>query len=71
MKKIIMKGICCKGCVKDLENIFNQIYGIENVKVSYEDCSVTYEGYVSKRVISQALENTGYEIEAFVSNSVK
>jgi len=66
-----MKGICCKGCVKDLEKIFSQIYGIRNVNVSYKDCSVTYEGFVSKRVILQALENTGYEIEAFVSDSVE
>lgn len=70
MKKIIMKGICCKGCAKDLENIFSQLYGLENVNVSYENCTVTYDGYVSKRVILQALENTSYQVEAFISDSV-
>lgn len=70
MKKIIMKGICCKGCAKDLQKIFSQIYGVKNVKVSYKDCTVTYDGFVSKRVLLQALENTSYEIEAFISDSV-
>lgn len=67
MKKIIIKGMCCKGCAKALENIFKGIYGITNVKVSEEDCTVTYDGYVSKRVIEQALENTNFEIEKYVS----
>ena len=70
MKKIIMKGICCKGCAKDLENIFSQIYGLKNVKVSFKNCTVTYDGYVSKRVILLALENTNYEVEKFISDSV-
>jgi copper chaperone CopZ len=71
MKKIIMKGICCKGCAKDLENIFKNIYGIKNVKVSVKNCTVTYDGYVSKRVILQALENTRYEVEAFIADSAE
>lgn len=70
MKKVIIKGICCKGCAKDLENIFKKIYGIKNVKVSYKNCTITYDGYVSDRVITEALENTDYEIEAFISNPI-
>jgi copper chaperone CopZ len=69
MKKIIIKGICCRGCKKQLEAIFNQIYGIKNVQVSQEDCSVSYEGYVSKRIIEQALKGTDFEIEKFVTES--
>ncbi|MFA7076003.1 MAG: heavy-metal-associated domain-containing protein [Candidatus Izemoplasmatales bacterium] len=67
MKTIFIKGICCKGCAKELEGIFKKIYGISDVKVSVENCTVTYEGYVSKRVIQEALEGTKYEIENIVS----
>ncbi|MCF7924466.1 MAG: hypothetical protein K9L64_05095 [Candidatus Izimaplasma sp.] len=69
MKKVLIKGICCKGCQKQLENIFNNIYGIKNVVVSQEDCSVVYDGYVSKRVIEQALKGTSFEIDKFLSES--
>jgi copper chaperone CopZ len=71
MRKIIIKGICCRGCKKQLESIFNQIYGIKNVIVSQEDCSVSYDGYVSKRIIEQALKGTDFEIEKFVTDSKK
>ncbi|MGE4378716.1 MAG: cation transporter [Candidatus Izemoplasmatales bacterium] len=67
MKKVYIKGICCKGCAKELEGIFNNIYGISNVIVSVEDCAVTYEGYVSKRIILEALEETKYQVEKIVS----
>jgi len=66
MKTIYIKGICCKGCSKELEGIFNKIYGISNVNVSTEDCTVTYDGYISKKVILEALEGTKYEIEKIV-----
>lgn len=65
MKKIILKGVCCKGCKKEIENIFSQIYGIKDVVVSPDDCSIAYNGYVSKRVIEQALKGTDYVIERF------
>ncbi|HOO43662.1 MAG TPA: heavy-metal-associated domain-containing protein [Bacillota bacterium] len=67
MKKVYVKGICCKGCAKELEGIFNKIYGISNVQVSVENCTVTYDGYVSNRVIREALEGTKYEVEKIVS----
>ncbi len=63
MKTVHIKGICCKGCAKELENIFSNIYGVSNVEVSVDTCTVTYEGYVSNRVIIEALENTDYEVE--------
>jgi len=69
MRKIIIKGMSCKGCEKELAHIFKQIYGIKNVVVSGEECSITYEGYVSKRVIEQALEGTDYEIEKYLTES--
>lgn len=71
MKKLIIKGICCRGCKKQLETIFNNIYGIKNVRVSDEDCSISYDGYVSKRVIEQALKGTDYEVEKYLSEPKK
>lgn len=71
MKKVLIKGICCRGCAKSLEKIFNDIYGIKKVSISIDDCTVTYDGYVSKRVIEQALENTDFEIEKFIEDSDK
>lgn len=71
MKKILIKGVCCKGCKKELEGIFSNIYGVKNVSVSMDDCSISYEGYVSKRVIEQALKGTDYEVEKYLSDSNK
>jgi copper chaperone CopZ len=67
MKTVYIKGICCKGCAKELEGIFENIYGISNVKVSTEDCAVTYDGYISEKVILEALEGTEYKVEKIVS----
>jgi len=67
MKTVYIKGICCKGCAKELEGIFEKIYGISDVKVSTENCTVTYEGYVSNKVILEALEGTKYQVEKIVS----
>jgi len=67
MKTVYIKGICCKGCAKELEGIFKNIYGVSKVEVSADDCTVKYEGYVSKKVILEALEGTKYEIDKIVS----
>jgi copper chaperone CopZ len=67
MKKVLIKGICCKGCAKELEGIFSNIYGVSNVNVSVDDCNVTFDGYVSDRIILEALEETDYEVEDIVS----
>gem|GEM_PF-560833 len=71
MKKVYIKGICCKGCEKELTKIFSNIYGVKNVSVSQEDCTVSYEGYISERVIQQALKSTDYEIDKFDIESDK
>lgn len=68
MNKVTIKGIYCQGCARQLEGIFNSIYGVKNVVVSQEDCSVVFEGYVSKRIIEQALRGTDYKMIDFVSN---
>ncbi len=62
MKKAIIEGMCCKGCAEEVKHIFKNIYGISNVSVSLDEKSVVYEGYVSKRVIEEALKKTSYKL---------
>jgi copper chaperone CopZ len=68
MKTVYIKGLCCKGCANELKGIFEKVYGISNINVSVENCSVSFDGYISKKVILEALEGTKYEVEKIVSN---
>ncbi|HPJ23866.1 MAG TPA: heavy-metal-associated domain-containing protein [Bacillota bacterium] len=63
MKRAIVEGMCCTGCAEEVKHIFENIYGVSNVKVSIDTESVTYEGFVSKRVIDDALQGTGYTLK--------
>lgn len=62
MKKAIIDGMCCKGCANEVKHIFENLYGVFNVKVSEDRTYITFEGYVSKRVIQEALADTNYEL---------
>ena len=62
MKKAIIENICCEGCAEQVKHIFENIYGISNVEVSIDESSVTYKGYVSKRIIEGALKGTNYKL---------
>ncbi|XMB73243.1 heavy metal-associated domain-containing protein [Mycoplasmatota bacterium WC30] len=63
MKKAIVDGICCEGCAEEIKHIFENIYGVTKVSVSAEDSSITYDGYVSKRIIEEALVGTQYKLK--------
>lgn len=63
MKKAIVEGMCCAGCAEEVKHIFQNIYGVSNVEVSIDKDSVTYEGFVSKRVIEEALQGTNYTLK--------
>ena len=64
MKKAIVEGMCCKGCAEEVKHIFQNIYGVSNVQVQKDDDAVTYEGFVSKRVIEEALQDTSYKLKS-------
>ena len=68
MKTVYVKGVCCKGCAKELEGIFKKIYGISNVIVSTEDCTVRFDGFVSQKVIIEALQDTKYQVDKIESD---
>lgn len=62
MKIAVIENMCCEGCAEEVKHIFENIYGIIDVSVSVDDSSVTYDGYVSKRVIEDALQGTNYKL---------
>lgn len=62
MKKAVIENMCCEGCAEEVRHIFEDIYGVFDVRVSVDDSSVTYDGYVSKRVIEEALQGTNYKL---------
>ncbi len=66
MKKAIISNIHCEGCAKDIKNVLEHIYGISNVQVSFEGGYASFEGFVSNKVISQALLEEGYHLEKIV-----
>jgi len=62
MKKAIIDGMCCEGCANEVKHIFENIYGIKNVEISEDRTYVIYEGFVSKRIVQEALINTNYKL---------
>ncbi len=62
MKKAKIKGMCCDGCAEEVKHIFKNLYGVSNVIVSREEETVEYEGFISKRVIEEALKGTSYSL---------
>ncbi len=62
MKKAIIEGMCCKGCANEVKSIFENIYGVSDVLISDDNSFVTFEGYVSKRIVQEALSKTNYKV---------
>lgn len=62
MKKAFIEGICCDGCARDVTHILSNIYGVTNVTVDCQEGSATFDGFVSKEVISEALAQEGYRL---------
>jgi copper chaperone CopZ len=62
MKKAIIEGMCCEGCAKDVKFILSNIYGISDINVSLSGGYATFEGFVSKEVISSCLSQEGYRL---------
>lgn len=62
MKKAIIKGMCCEGCARDVKKVLEGIYGISKVEVFCDEGYAIYEGFVSKKVISDILAEEGYQL---------
>ena len=63
MKKAYVDGIHCKGCAKEIQGIFENIYGVSKVSVSVDEGFVLFDGYVSESVINDALIDTNYVLK--------
>ena len=66
MKKAFISNIHCEGCARDIKNVLEHIYGISNVTVSFDEGYAIFEGFVSDKVITQALAEEGYHLEKIV-----
>lgn len=66
MKKAFISNIHCEGCAKDIKNVLEHIYGISNVSVSFDEGYALFDGFVSDKVITQALIEEGYHLEKIV-----
>jgi copper chaperone CopZ len=62
MKKAFIEGICCDGCARDVAHILSNIYGVTDVSVDCEHGFATFEGFVSKEVVAEALAQEGYRL---------
>jgi copper chaperone CopZ len=62
MKKAFIEGICCDGCARDVAHILSNIYGVSDVSVDCEQGFATFEGFVSKEVVAEALAQEGYRL---------
>ncbi len=67
MKKALIESICCEGCARDVKHILEGIYGISKVVVSCEGGYALFEGYVSAKVIEEALKEEGYHLVEIVN----
>ena len=67
MKKAFIENICCEGCARDVKHILESIYGISKVVVLCEGGYALYEGYVSAKVIEEALKEEGYHLVEIVN----
>lgn len=62
MKRAYIDEIHCKGCASELKHLFESIYGLSNITVCVEEDYVSYDGFVSERVIQEALANTKFKL---------
>lgn len=67
MRNIDLKieGMHCDGCAKRLEKVLNNIEGVENAKVTFEEkyASVEYsEENVDIEEIKEAIVDAGFEV---------
>ena len=64
MKTIKIKGMSCDHCVRAVTEALEGVGGVENVSVSLEMGSATFDenGSVNMEAVRDAVEDAGYEI---------
>lgn len=54
-------GMMCAGCAANVERALKKLPGVEDVLVDLNAGTVTVSGDVTKNVISEAIEDTGFD----------
>ncbi len=64
MKTIKIKGMSCGHCIRAVTEALEGVDGIENVSVSLEMGSATFDddGSVNMDALRSAIEDAGYEV---------
>lgn len=64
IKKIIIEGMSCGHCVKNVEGALNALKGAENVRVDLKGKCATLEATetLSDEEIKEAIENKGFDV---------
>lgn len=66
VNKLTIQGMHCSGCSTRLENILNNLEGVESVKVSLEKSVATIkynDDKISLKMILQEIEDAGFRGE--------
>ncbi len=67
MKEIIIKvkGMVCNGCENRVQNVVNQIEGVEKVIANYKEGTVTITSTteINQELIKERIEDIGFEVE--------
>ena len=62
--KLNIEGMHCTGCSTRLEKVLNNVYGVEDAKVSLEEkkADIKYdETQVSEKELIEAVEDAGFK----------
>lgn len=55
-----LQKVSCKGCVKTIQKVLDNLSGVSSAVVNFEKRQVTVHGDVSEQQIVQAIEAVGY-----------
>ena len=59
-----VSGMSCTGCESNVETAVSELPGCTGVEADHEDGTVTVEGDVDEGSLTDAIEDSGYTVEA-------
>ncbi|MFT8727219.1 MAG: cation transporter [Liquorilactobacillus nagelii] len=65
-EKVVISGMKCSGCVDKVQNSFQKLAGVSDVKVSLADKQAVFNGHASLAELNTALAGTHYHAEKIV-----
>ncbi|MEA1932616.1 MAG: cation transporter [Euryarchaeota archaeon] len=61
---LAVSGMSCTGCESNVEAAVSELPGCTDVEADHEDGTVTVEGDVDEGALQEAIEDSGYSVEA-------